>query len=117
MMVAVGFNPRTTVTPSRSARRVATIENRSSLRDWEQYGRTAPRSARIEKNTLRAEKHTAVSARRTRIDGGRIYSKVDSMTHITVSDRIKAQLGSSREPLVLCDEAGNPLGTHPAELN
>ena len=31
-MVAVGFNPRTTV-PTRSLRRVATIENQPSLRD------------------------------------------------------------------------------------
>ena len=33
------------------------------------------------------------------------------MTHITVSDSMKAQLGSLSEPLVLCDESGNPLGT------
>jgi hypothetical protein len=33
------------------------------------------------------------------------------MTHVTVSDRLKTQLGASGEPLVLCDEAGNPLGT------
>ena len=33
------------------------------------------------------------------------------MTHITLSDSIRAQLGSLSEPLVLCDEAGNPLGT------
>jgi hypothetical protein len=33
------------------------------------------------------------------------------MTHITLSDSMRAQLGSLSEPLVLCDEAGNPLGT------
>ena len=33
------------------------------------------------------------------------------MTHITLSDSVRAQLGSLSEPLVLCDEAGNPLGT------
>jgi hypothetical protein len=33
------------------------------------------------------------------------------MTHITLSDSIRAQLGSLSEPLVLCDEAGKPLGT------
>ena len=32
------------------------------------------------------------------------------MTHFTLSDSIGAQLGSLSEPLVLCDEAGNPLG-------
>ena len=33
------------------------------------------------------------------------------MTHITVSENIKSQLGAASEPLVLCDEAGTPLGT------
>ena len=33
------------------------------------------------------------------------------MTRITLSDSMRAQLGSLSEPLVLCDEAGNPLGT------
>ncbi len=33
------------------------------------------------------------------------------MTHVTVSDSIRTQLGSLREPLALCDEAGNLLGT------
>ena len=33
------------------------------------------------------------------------------MTHITVTDNMRSQLGSLNEPLVLCDEAGNPLGT------
>ena len=33
------------------------------------------------------------------------------MTHINLSDRMRSQLGSLNEPLVLCDEAGNPLGT------
>ena len=33
------------------------------------------------------------------------------MTHVTVSDSIRTQLGSLSEPLALCDEAGNLLGT------
>ncbi len=33
------------------------------------------------------------------------------MTRITLSDSMRSQLGSLSEPLVLCDEAGNPLGT------
>ncbi len=33
------------------------------------------------------------------------------MTRITVTEDMRAQLGSLSEPLVLCDEAGNPLGT------
>lgn len=33
------------------------------------------------------------------------------MTHMTLSNSMRAQLGSLNEPLVLCDEAGNPLGT------
>ncbi len=33
------------------------------------------------------------------------------MTRITLSDSIRAQLGSLSQPLVLCDEAGKPLGT------
>jgi hypothetical protein len=33
------------------------------------------------------------------------------MTHINLSDSMRSQLGSLNEPLVLCDEAGNPLGT------
>ena len=33
------------------------------------------------------------------------------MTRINLSDDIRAQLGSLSEPLMLCDEAGNPLGT------
>jgi len=33
------------------------------------------------------------------------------MTHITVSEKINSQLGAASEPLVLCDEAGTPLGT------
>jgi NCS1 family nucleobase:cation symporter-1 len=41
MTVAVGFNPRTTVSPRHSVSRVATIENQPSLRDEEQYGSTA----------------------------------------------------------------------------
>ena len=32
------------------------------------------------------------------------------MTHITLSDSIRTQLGSLTEPLALCDEAGNLLG-------
>jgi hypothetical protein len=43
MTVAVGFNPRTTVSPRHSVSRVATIENQPSLRDGEQYGSTANR--------------------------------------------------------------------------
>jgi hypothetical protein len=43
MMVAVGFNPRTTASPNRPVCRVATIENQPSLRDGEQYGSTANR--------------------------------------------------------------------------
>ena len=33
------------------------------------------------------------------------------MTHITVSGSMRTQLGSISEPLALCDEAGNLLGT------
>ena len=33
------------------------------------------------------------------------------MTRITLTDDIRAQLGGLTAPLVLCDEAGNPLGT------
>ncbi len=33
------------------------------------------------------------------------------MTHINLPDSMRSQLGSLSEPLVLCDEAGNPLGT------
>ncbi len=33
------------------------------------------------------------------------------MIHLTLSDNIRSQLGSLTEPLVLCDEAGIPLGT------
>ena len=33
------------------------------------------------------------------------------MTHITISASMKSQLDSACEPLVLCDEAGTPLGT------
>jgi hypothetical protein len=33
------------------------------------------------------------------------------MTHITVPDSMKTQLGASSAPLVICDKAGNPLGT------
>ena len=33
------------------------------------------------------------------------------MTHITLPDSIRSQLGTLSEPLVLCDDAGNPLGT------
>lgn len=33
------------------------------------------------------------------------------MTHITLSDSIKAQLGALGEPLAFFDEAGTPLGT------
>jgi hypothetical protein len=33
------------------------------------------------------------------------------MTHITLSDSMRSQLGRLNEPLVLRDEAGNPLGT------
>jgi hypothetical protein len=33
------------------------------------------------------------------------------MTHITVSDSVRRQLGSFSEPLALCDQAGNLLGT------
>jgi hypothetical protein len=33
------------------------------------------------------------------------------MTRITLSESMRAQLGSLTEPLVLCDEAGIPLGT------
>jgi hypothetical protein len=33
------------------------------------------------------------------------------MTHITLSDNIRSQLGALDEPLVLFDDAGNPLGT------
>jgi hypothetical protein len=33
------------------------------------------------------------------------------MTHITLSNSIRTQLGSLSLPLALCDEAGNLLGT------
>jgi hypothetical protein len=33
------------------------------------------------------------------------------VTHINLPDSMRSQLGSLSEPLVLCDEAGNPLGT------
>jgi len=33
------------------------------------------------------------------------------VTHITLSDSIRSQLGDLSEPLVLCDDAGNLLGT------
>jgi hypothetical protein len=33
------------------------------------------------------------------------------MTHVTIPPSMKAQLGPLNERLVLCDEAGNPLGT------
>jgi hypothetical protein len=41
MTVAVGFNPRITVSPLCSVRRVATIENQPSLRDGEKHRHTA----------------------------------------------------------------------------
>ena len=34
------------------------------------------------------------------------------MTHVTLPDSIRSQLGSLNEPFVLCDEAGKPLGTY-----
>lgn len=33
------------------------------------------------------------------------------MARITIPDCVRAQLGGLTEPLVFCDEAGNPLGT------
>ena len=33
------------------------------------------------------------------------------MTRVTIPDSVRAQLGGLSEPLVFCDEAGNPLGT------
>jgi len=34
------------------------------------------------------------------------------MTRITIPESVRAQLGGLSEPLVFCDEAGNPLGTY-----
>ena len=33
------------------------------------------------------------------------------MTHVTITDSVKEQLGTLKEPLALFDESGKPLGT------